>query len=84
MGERTKTVISTIVDSGKQFEQGIRSISRVIANRVYAGAYSSEMFCSLKYEDYRGCPYNMFSHSQIAWMSAAVFAISTCSIILGA
>ena len=84
MGENVKAFVNAIVGSETQLGSWGRSATRSVANRIYAGAYSSEMYCSLKYEDYHGCPYNMFTHSQIAWMSAAVFVISTCSLILGA
>lgn len=76
MGETIKKV-QEVTNQAMQACSWVRS-------RVYASAYSSEMFCSLMYEDYRGCPYNTFSSSQIAFMSFALCVISAVSITLGA
>ena len=49
---------------------------------LYSVFASSEMLCSLLFEDVRGCPYHLFSRQTIAAASvaAAVFAIA-CIVI---
>ena len=45
---------------------------------------SSEMYCSLKFEDYRGCAFNVFTRRGIAFLSASIFVIAAASIAFGA
>ena len=42
---------------------------------------SSEMLCSLAFEDVRGCPYNVFTSQGIAAMSAASTALAVISLV---
>lgn len=44
---------------------------------------SSEMYCSLRYESMKGCPYNRFSEKAIAALSAGGAFIGIVSLILG-
>ena len=44
---------------------------------------SSEMYCSLKFEDFRGCPYGIFTQRGIAVLSAASSCIAVLSIAFG-
>lgn len=44
---------------------------------------SSEMYCSLRYESLRGCPYNLFTQKGIAALSAGSAVIGVLSLILG-
>lgn len=45
---------------------------------------SSEMYCSLRYEDYRGCPYNKFTPRGIATLAVVCYAFAALSLVLGA
>ena len=45
---------------------------------------SSEMYCSLRYESMRGCPYNLFTEESIAALSLGGALIGIVSLILGA
>ena len=44
---------------------------------------SSEMYCSLRYEDVRGCPYNAFDHRAIAVLASASAALALVSLAIG-
>lgn len=44
---------------------------------------SSEMYCSLRYESMKGCPYNLFSEKSIAALSIGGAIIGIVSLILG-
>ena len=54
----------------------------ILKRLFYSVFASSEMFCSLLFEDMRGCPYRLFSKRTIAATSVvvAVFAIA-CIVI---
>ena len=43
---------------------------------------SSEMYCSLKYEDARGCPYNLFSPCDIATLWTVSALLSLVSLLM--
>lgn len=45
---------------------------------------SSEMYCSLKFESMRGCPYHLFTRKGVAVLSLGASAIAAVSLILGA
>lgn len=45
---------------------------------------SSEMYCSLRLESMKGCPYHLFSPSSIAVLSVGASLIGIVSLILGA
>ena len=45
---------------------------------------SSEMYCSLRYESMKGCPYNVFSERAIAALSLGGALIGIVSLLLGA
>lgn len=45
---------------------------------------SSEMYCSLKYEDFHGCPYGVFTRKGIAALSSASACVAVLSIAFGA
>ena len=45
---------------------------------------SSEMYCSLKYEDFRGCAYGVFTRRGVAALSAVSCCVATLSIVAGA
>ena len=45
---------------------------------------SSEMACSLLYEDIGGCPYNTFTPSGIAALSSLCTVFAVISLIIGA
>ena len=44
---------------------------------------SSEMFCSLKYEDVKGCPYNTFTPRGIAALSVASSILAIIALFAG-
>jgi len=46
--------------------------------------YSSEMACSLMFEDFRGCPYNAFSRPCIAFLSSSCALLAVASLLIGA
>ena len=48
--------------------------------RVTGILAASEMYCSLKFEDFRGCAYHLFTRRGIAALSAAVGAIAILSL----
>ena len=41
------------------------------------------MYCSLRYESMKGCPYNLFSEKSIAALSIGGAIIGIVSLILG-
>ncbi len=45
---------------------------------------ASEMFCSLKTEDSRGCRFNQFSYGQATFLAGASSLIAIVALILGA
>ena len=45
---------------------------------------SSEMYCSLVTEDFRGCSYNLFSKNNVQLLATAGSAIAIISLIFGA
>ena len=45
---------------------------------------SSEMYCSLRYESMKGCPYNCFNEKAIAALSSGGALIALVSLLLGA
>lgn len=45
---------------------------------------TSEMYCSLRFEDAKGCAYHKFSSSDIALLSTLCMIISVASLIAGA
>ena len=55
-----------------------------IARRARSVLESSEMYCSLRYEDYRGVPYHMFTRGGIAALSGAGSLLAILSIVVGA
>ena len=44
---------------------------------------SSEMLCSLMFEDARGCPYNSFTPRSIAALSCSTAFIAVVSLLAG-
>ena len=44
---------------------------------------ASEMYCSLKTEDFRGCRYNLFSKNNVQLLATAGSAIAIISLIFG-
>ena len=44
----------------------------------------SEMYCSLKLEDFRGCPYGVFTKRGVAVLSSASALLAIISILTGA
>ena len=42
---------------------------------------SSEMYCSLRYEDVRGCPYHLFDARSIAMLATSCTACAIVSLI---
>lgn len=44
---------------------------------------SSEMICSLKYEDMRGCPYGSFTRHDIVEFSLTCSALAIVSLLIG-
>ena len=45
---------------------------------------ASEMYCSLKFEDFRGCQYHRFNRRGIAVLTTATAMIAVAAIIAGA
>lgn len=45
---------------------------------------SSEMYCSLITEDFKGCSYNLFSRQNIQLLAVAGTAIAVISLVFGA
>ena len=54
---------------------------RRIADTVGKLCASSEMYCSLRFEDARGCPYNKFDAHGIAALSAANVLVAVVSLV---
>ena len=52
-------------------------------NRLVAVLEASEMFCSLLFEDYRGCSYGIFTRKGIALASTAAAIIAMTAIFFG-
>lgn len=50
---------------------------------IWSVLESSEMYCSLKYEDFRGCAYGVFTRKGIAAFSAFSGCVATLSLVLG-
>ena len=46
-------------------------------------AEASEMYCSLRYEDINGCPYDSFTPHGIAVLSSAMAFLSFISLLAG-
>ena len=44
---------------------------------------ASEMYCSLRYEDMGGCPYDTFTPRGIAALSSAIGFLSLISLLAG-
>ena len=42
---------------------------------------SSEMYCSLRFEDIKGCPYNLFDARSIALLATSTAACAILSLI---
>ena len=57
--------------------QNARSAIRAVLN-------SSEMYCSLKYESFTGCPYDRLAKKNIALLSAGSAFIAIVSLAFGA
>lgn len=53
------------------------------ANKFMNLVHSSEMMCSLLYEDVRGCPYNSFTPGNIAVLSLASSFLAVASLVIG-
>ena len=45
---------------------------------------ASEMYCSLRYEDARGCPYDLFTKHNIAALAAGSTVLGVISLVFGA
>ena len=45
--------------------------------------YSSEMACSLMFEDARGCRYNVFTKPYIALLSSSCTALAIAALLIG-
>ena len=58
----------------------LRSILKRMFYSVFA---SSEMLCSLLFEDVRGCPYQLFTKRSIAAISASMTLIAVASLAFG-
>ena len=43
---------------------------------------SSEMYCSLRYEDFRGCPYNMFDSFGIGMLAVSCSLLAALSLLV--
>ena len=70
--------------SGQLFSERLAHISSIFHTKAAAILEGSEMFCSLKYEDFRGCAYGLFSRRNIAVLSSATSVIAVVSVIAGA
>ena len=68
----------TLSRSGKQAK--IAPVARKLSDILA----SSEMYCSLRFEDMHGCPYDVFTRAGIASLSAGAGIIAVVSLILGA
>ena len=54
-------------------------------DKIFASIlFSSEMYCSLKFEDAKGCPYNAFDNRTIAVLASASIVLGIASLALGA
>ena len=60
------------------------SVRHGIVRRARSVLESSEMYCSLRYEDYKGVPYHMFTRGGIAALSGAGSLLAILSIVVGA
>ena len=60
------------------------SVATRIRQRALEILESSEMYCSLRYEDYRGCRYGVFTKNGIAVLSLALSVVAVVSLVLGA
>ena len=70
-------------ESRKGGADALEAIIAGINRRALDILERSEMYCSLKLEDFRGCPYHLFTKHGIAMLSAATTAVAVASIALG-
>ena len=61
----------------------IAQLGNVLADKVSSVLEGSEMYCSLKYEDFHGCAYRLFSRKGIAVLSATTSIIAVVAIVVG-
>ena len=62
----------------------LESIASRIKERALGILEASEMYCSLRFEDYRGCQYGIFTKKGVAVLSLALSMVAVVSVILGA
>ena len=55
-----------------------------VKNRISNLLASSEMYCSLKLEDFRGCRYGIFTRQGIAALSTGTAVLAIISLVVGA
>ena len=89
--ERPMLLHVTAFKGGKAEPSTVSGLARAagsarhgIARRARSILESSEMYCSLRYEDYKGVPYHMFTRGGIAVLSGAGSLLAILSIVVGA
>ena len=68
----------------KQADSVIGTILATAKRKVRDILAASEMYCSLRFEDFMGCPYRIFSRKGIAVLSSSVAVLAIVSIVVGA
>lgn len=61
----------------------IAQLGNMLADKLSSALEESEMYCSLKYEDFHGCAYRLFSRKGLAVLSAMTSAIAVAAIAIG-
>ena len=62
----------------------LKRTSKSLKARMQEILAASEMYCSLMLEDFRGCPYNVFTRKGISVLAISISALAIASIIAGA
>ena len=84
-GEKATIIAFPRHDNRKMHvEEAPNSIATSIRSRISNLLASSEMYCSLKFEDFRGCGYGIFTQRGIAALSTGAAALAIISLITGA
>lgn len=64
--------------------QPTKSLASLAKQKALAILEASEMYCSLRLEDFRGCSYGIFTKGGVTMLSFAISAIAIVSVVAGA
>ncbi len=76
-GRRNRDNVIPASAASAQSKQTVRSF-------LQSALYASEMYCSLLFEDFRGCSYKVFTHAGIATLSAVSALVAIVALAFGA